>query len=101
VTLKKAAYFRPPTHPTEQQGRRRSAAKLKENRRSNSAMKTKGIRLNPDTVDYAAADRLRSSHEVNTIGLTVCIGIDKSDGGYRISEQVSTRGRSHLQRATK
>ena len=29
-----------------------------------------------------------SSHEVNTLGLTVAIGIDKSENGYLISEQV-------------
>jgi spore germination protein KC len=29
-----------------------------------------------------------SSREVNTLGISVCIGIDKSDNGYIISEQV-------------
>jgi spore germination protein KC len=29
-----------------------------------------------------------SSHEVNTLGISVCIGIDKSENGYIVSEQV-------------
>lgn len=29
-----------------------------------------------------------SSHEVNTLGISVCLGIDKSNDGYIISEQV-------------
>lgn len=29
-----------------------------------------------------------SGHEVNTMGISVCIGIDKSDHGYIVSEQV-------------
>jgi spore germination protein KC len=29
-----------------------------------------------------------SSHEVNTLGISVCLGIDKTENGYRVSEQV-------------
>ncbi|MBP2651206.1 MAG: putative spore germination protein [Firmicutes bacterium] len=29
-----------------------------------------------------------SSHEVNTLAITVCIGIDKIENGYRVTEQV-------------
>lgn len=29
-----------------------------------------------------------SSHEVNTLGITVCIGIDKSENGYLVSKQI-------------
>ncbi len=41
-----------------------------------------------------------SSHEVNTLGLTVAIGIDKTDGGYLISEQLINPKAIASQRAT-
>jgi spore germination protein KC len=63
-------------------------------------MKTKGIRLILILLITLQLTGCWSSHEVNTIGLTVCIGIDKSDGGYRISEQVINPRAIASQRAT-